>query len=143
MLKNIRLLVSGGRDFDDDRELDRVLSAIHASRGIAVLAEGESPGGGADILARGWANFNLIPVEPYPILQSEVDLLGPSRAPMRRNQRMLDEFKPDLAVCFPGGNGTKDMMQRLMGSVPFMWAKTHPIICNGVPVRPIYEWNLM
>jgi hypothetical protein len=29
-----------------------------------------------------------------------------------RNQRMLDEGKPDLVVAFPGGGGTKDMVRR-------------------------------
>lgn len=29
-----------------------------------------------------------------------------------RNQRMLEEGKPDLVVAFPGGGGTKDMVRR-------------------------------
>jgi hypothetical protein len=29
-----------------------------------------------------------------------------------RNQRMLDEGKPDLVVAFPGGRGTADMIRR-------------------------------
>jgi hypothetical protein len=29
-----------------------------------------------------------------------------------RNQRMLDEEKPNLVVAFPGGNGTADMCRR-------------------------------
>ena len=34
------------------------------------------------------------------------------RAGPLRNQRMLDEGKPDLVVAFPGGGGTKDMVRR-------------------------------
>lgn len=30
-----------------------------------------------------------------------------------RNQRMIDEGKPDRAIGFPGGRGTKDMADRL------------------------------
>jgi predicted Rossmann-fold nucleotide-binding protein len=29
-----------------------------------------------------------------------------------RNQRMIDEGKPDLVVAFPGGSGTADMVRR-------------------------------
>jgi len=29
-----------------------------------------------------------------------------------RNQQMLDESRPDLIVAFPGGRGTKDMVDR-------------------------------
>ena len=29
-----------------------------------------------------------------------------------RNQRMLDEGKPDLVVAFPGGRDTADMVRR-------------------------------
>jgi hypothetical protein len=29
-----------------------------------------------------------------------------------RNQRMLDEVKPELVVAFPGGRGTADMVRR-------------------------------
>jgi hypothetical protein len=32
----------------------------------------------------------------------------------KRNQKMIDEGKPDMAVAFPGGNGTKDMINKLM-----------------------------
>ena len=29
-----------------------------------------------------------------------------------RNQRMIDEGRPDLVVAFPGGTGTADMVER-------------------------------
>jgi predicted polyphosphate/ATP-dependent NAD kinase len=29
-----------------------------------------------------------------------------------RNQRMLDEGKPDLVIAFQGGDGTADMVRR-------------------------------
>jgi hypothetical protein len=34
--------------------------------------------------------------------------LGPGAGHIR-NQRMIDEGKPDAAVAFPGGTGTADM----------------------------------
>jgi hypothetical protein len=137
-MKDIRLLVSGGRTFDDAVELDRVLSSIHARWGIAYLIQGEAPG--ADTLAKGWAHSKRIPVSDE--FEANWSLLG-GNAGRARNQRMLDEGKPDFAVCFPGGEGTRDMMQRLISRAPFMWAKAHPVIAMGVPVRPIYQWTLM
>jgi len=49
--------------------------------------------------------------EPYELPQGEWDELGKKAGPLR-NQRMLDEGKPDLVVAFPGGGGTKDMVRR-------------------------------
>lgn len=36
---------------------------------------------------------------------------GKAAGPMR-NQKMLDEYKPDLVVALPGGRGTADMVSR-------------------------------
>ena len=36
---------------------------------------------------------------------------GKAAGPIR-NQRMLDEGRPDLVVAFPGGRGTADMVRR-------------------------------
>lgn len=36
---------------------------------------------------------------------------GKAAGPIR-NQRMIDEGKPDLVVAFPGGRGTADMVRR-------------------------------
>jgi hypothetical protein len=37
--------------------------------------------------------------------------LGRKAGPIR-NQRMLEEGKPDLVMAFPGGRGTADMVRR-------------------------------
>jgi len=37
--------------------------------------------------------------------------LGKKAGPLR-NQRMIDEGRPDLVVAFPGGKGTADMVRR-------------------------------
>jgi hypothetical protein len=36
---------------------------------------------------------------------------GKAAGPIR-NQRMIDEGKPDLVIAFPGGRGTADMVSR-------------------------------
>jgi hypothetical protein len=40
---------------------------------------------------------------------AEWERLGRKAGPIR-NQRMLEEGKPDLVVAFPGGTGTAGMM---------------------------------
>lgn len=38
-----------------------------------------------------------------------------------RNQKMLDEGRPDLIVAFPGGRGTADMVKRgIAAGVPVL-----------------------
>jgi hypothetical protein len=48
-----------------------------------------------------WAWCRGVPCEPYEVTQGEWDELGKKAGPLR-NQRMLDEGKPDLVVAFPG-----------------------------------------
>lgn len=81
-----------------NRELDK--------HGITELAQGGATG--ADAVARVWAHKNRVPVRTY-----EADWQAHDKAagPMR-NQRMLDEFKPDAVIAFPGGKGTADMVRR-------------------------------
>lgn len=115
-----RVLVCGGRDFSDTAAVAAVLGMIKDHYGIAVVIEGEAPG--ADTLARDWAQMCRIPVEPY---FADWNLFG-RRAGTIRNARMLRDGKPDLAVAFPGGAGTADMVRRLKEArVPTMLGRYH------------------
>ena len=63
---------------------------------------------GADFLAKVYAHECGIPCEEYP---ADWKAYGKAAGHLR-NQKMLDEGKPDLVVAFPGGNGTADMVAR-------------------------------
>lgn len=63
---------------------------------------------GADSLANRWAVVNWVRSEEYP---ADWKKHGAAAGPIR-NQRMIDEGKPDLVVAFPGGKGTADMVSR-------------------------------
>ena len=63
---------------------------------------------GADALAGRWAHLASIPYTVYP---ANWERHGKAAGPLR-NQRMLDEGKPDLVIAFPGGRGTADMVRR-------------------------------
>jgi hypothetical protein len=108
LLKGKRILVTGGRYFNLADEVDRILRPIHLRDGIAEVGEGWATG--ADELCRLWALAHGIPVASY---EANWKLLG-NAAGSARNSRMLREFKPDLGVAFPGGEGTKDMVRKLL-----------------------------
>ncbi len=102
----MKVLVCGGRNFDDALTLGSWLGGIHKQRGITLLIEGGARG--ADHMARKFAEWQKIPVKTF-----EADWEGEGRAagPIR-NKRMLDEGKPDLVVAFDGGIGTANMVRQ-------------------------------
>lgn len=61
---------------------------------------------GADTLAIDWAVVNWQDYKEFP---ADWEKYGKS-AGYIRNQQMLDEGKPDIVVAFPGGAGTRMMV---------------------------------
>lgn len=102
----MRVLVFGGRDFDDETRLRTWLDALNAANGFTVLIQGGAKG--ADRLAAEWARSRGLSV--ITVL-AHWRRLGVGAGP-ERNQRMLDQYQPEFAVAFPGGRGTADMMRR-------------------------------
>ena len=102
----MRVLVCGGREFANRRMLNEALDQLHLKRGIALIISGGARG--ADAMAAWWAKGAGVPCDVY---QADWIGLGRKAGPIR-NQRMLDEGKPDLVVAFPGGRGTANMLRR-------------------------------
>lgn len=103
----MRVLVCGGRRFNDALTLGSWLGGIHKNNGpITVLIEGGAKG--ADFLARRFAEYQGIRVQTY---KADWDRFGPSAGPLR-NKRMIEDGKPDLVVAFPGGRGTTNMTEQ-------------------------------
>ena len=103
----MRVLVCGGREFDDwglvCSTLDKIL---FSGERIVTIIEGGAKG--ADFLGRVWAKFRNCPYKEYPANWKKYG----KRAGPIRNAQMLEEGKPDLVVVFPGGAGTRDMMDK-------------------------------
>jgi hypothetical protein len=99
----MKLLVCGGRHYLDERRVMEVLDAMHPTEIITGDADG------ADSWARAYATVNNISLR---VFNAEWSTFGKAAGPMR-NARMLAEGKPDAAVAFPGGSGTRDMIMRL------------------------------
>ena len=106
----MRILVCGGRAYSNQTELNATLDALHAEQRIACLIEGGAVG--ADALALRWALDRDIRTESYP---ADWKRHGRAGGPIR-NQRMIDEGRPDLVIAFPGGRGTADMVKRVQAA---------------------------
>jgi hypothetical protein len=102
----LRVLVCGGRRYRDWRRVREVLRTIHDAMPIEMIIHGCAAG--ADALAERWAHLAGVPQAGFA---AEWELHGKAAGPLR-NQRMLDEGKPDLVVAFPGGAGTADLVRR-------------------------------
>jgi hypothetical protein len=100
----MRVLVCGGRDFEDQDFTDWALDAVHARRPISLVIEGGARGG--DRCARKWAISRGIPYHTFEADWQRYRL----RAGFVRNQQMLDEGQPDMTLALPGGRGTTDMV---------------------------------
>lgn len=106
-----RVLVCGGRDFSDRAAVARVLRPYKPENIISdvsdcILIVGGAPG--ADTLAEEWADVYGVRKR---VFLADWNTHGRAAGPIR-NQRMIDEGKPDLVVAFPGGRGTDDMVKR-------------------------------
>jgi len=107
----MRMLVCGGRNYNDWQQLDATLSQIKQTQGwdddpIELVIHGGAQG--ADEMAGEWANDHDVETLVFP---ADWQTYG-RQAGMIRNQQMLDEGQPDLVVAFPGGRGTANMVQR-------------------------------
>lgn len=100
----MRVLVCGGRDYQDSDRVDAVLNKLHREAEIHVLIEGGAKG--ADRLASFWAADHDVSAERYEAdWENQGTFAGPAR-----NKRMLQEGRPDLVIAFPGGKGTRNMI---------------------------------
>ena len=106
----MRVIVCGGRDFDDAALLEHTLNRLHSERGIRVIIHGAARG--ADSLAGAWARTRIAsgPIEEIAC-PANWERDGKAAGPIR-NQYMLATHKPDLVVAFSGGRGTADMVRR-------------------------------
>lgn len=102
----MRVLVCGGRHFDDAFTLGAWLGGIHKDYVITLLIEGGQTG--ADRMARKFAKWAGIPVKT---VEADWAKYGKAAGPIR-NQKMIDDEKPDLVVAFEGGDGTANMVAK-------------------------------
>lgn len=110
-----RLLVYGGRTFGvgsaktrERHALWDALDAFAKRHELEVVIHGAAKG--ADELAGVWAAQAGVPVEAYP---ADWEQHGKAAGPIR-NQEMLEQSEPTVAIECDGGKGTADMRRRLL-----------------------------
>lgn len=111
----MRVLVCGSRTFPDATVVAMALFGSFALSGDdpdRIVIEGQCPYGGADAHAEDWARNFATEHLPFPAEIRNGRIQGP-----QRNQRMLDEGKPDVVWAFVDkplaeSRGTADMVRR-------------------------------
>lgn len=101
-----RVLICGGRNFDDFNYMGKVLDACkpYVIHSFIVIHGGAS---GADTMAGMWAEANGV---PQLVMRAYWGYFK-KKAGHIRNHWMLDYAKPDLVIAFPGGDGTANMIK--------------------------------
>ena len=99
----MRVIVCGGRDYDDTDFLNRTLN--HFVPELSTVIQGDARG--ADRLAKDWADTNGIQCESFP---ADWRTHGRAAGPIR-NKEML-KSGADRVVAFPGGRGTQNMVDQ-------------------------------
>jgi hypothetical protein len=109
--EQVIVLVSGGRDYTDDKRINSILDLVHKTLGIELLIEGACPvgDGGADERARKWAKRNEVNSFSVPAKAKKYG--WPSCGP-KRNEEMgflggINKHMDSLWILFPGGRGTE------------------------------------
>jgi len=100
------VLITGGRDYRNQREMFSVLDRLHAERKFTYLMHGDASG--ADQMSHRWAKKRGVQPVAFEALW---DANG-NKDGNARNGRMLDFMKPDVCIAFSGGRGTANMMRR-------------------------------
>ena len=116
------------RRLAEKKRVSEVLGKLMIEFGAFQMIHGGAQG--ADSLAHEWAKNSRGLPKPivFEALWDDVDRPGAvvkvrksgprkgtkfdAAAGPRRNQRMIEEGKPELVVAFPGGEGTEDMISR-------------------------------
>ena len=102
----MRVLVCGGRAYDDGDAIFAALNDFSADREITEIIQGGAKG--ADSWAKKFAEMGQIPCRTFAAnWKRDGRMAGPIR-----NETMIVQGKPDVVIAFPGGRGTADCVRR-------------------------------
>jgi len=100
------VLVTGGREYQNPRELKAALDHFHGIHNFTYLVHGDARG--ADQMAHRWAKKNGVQPVAFEALW---DVEGDDSGTLR-NGRMIAFSNPDLVIAFSGGRGTANCMRQ-------------------------------
>ena len=102
----MKVLVCGGRQFNEPDFMFNELDYYHGEFGFSAVIEGDAEG--ADRWAGLWALAHGIDLRKFPANWKKH---GRAAGPIR-NKQMLEEGRPGLVIAFPGGKGTANMVKQ-------------------------------
>ena len=100
----MKILVCGGRDYNQKKTVFSTLDMIHEDYPIKCLVHGAATG--ADTLGAQWAETREVEQKPYP---ADWDRYKNAAGPIRNALMLKDNPDIELVVVFPGGRGTNNM----------------------------------
>lgn len=113
-----RILVCGGRDFDNYTLVKKYMDQLTPENGVAadlIIMEGGAAG--VDSNARRWCRENGRPCMTF---QACWDYYNKAAGGIR-NAWMLKFGEPDLVIAFPGGTGTRNMKSQAESAGVIVW----------------------
>jgi len=99
----MKLIVCGGRTFNDWQYVRHELDDLHDMCRITLIIHGNATG--ADTLGNRWAKENGIPLSVY---SADWKSFGRLAGPIRNREMAM---QADSCIAFPGGRGTNDMVK--------------------------------
>jgi ABC-type Fe3+-hydroxamate transport system substrate-binding protein len=102
----MRAIVCGGRDYHDGPRFLAEMNRLHSELKFTCIIEGGALG--VDLYACNWAKMQSVPHEQY---KADWATLKKSAGAIR-NLEMILKGKPEVVIAFPGGMGTRDMVQK-------------------------------
>ena len=104
----VRVCVTGGREWKDWRYVWRCINQFEREYSVEIVELGQGEARGVDTFAKKWAKAAGVPTKDYP---ADWDRYGESAGGIR-NGEMLEDFRPDYLLVFPGGTGTSDCTRK-------------------------------
>lgn len=123
----MRLIIAGGRDFNDRELLFDVLNKVILNRSISEVVSGKAKG--ADTLGEEWAQMNSIKVSEFP---ANWELYGKG-AGHKRNKEMGNYA--DILVAFWDGES-----KGTGGMIKYMKSLNKPVIVELYNQSDLDEW---
>lgn len=102
----MRVIICGGRGYNDKEYIFRALDAIHEKTPITHVLSGMALG--ADTWGVIWARQRGLDTTGF---HAQWKTHGKAAGPIR-NRSMLEDGKPELVIAFPGGKGTANMIEQ-------------------------------
>jgi hypothetical protein len=121
------VMITGGRDYANERRVYQILDAAIPRLGMSELILGDCPTG-LDAIGLRWATERVF---PHRVFRADWNDLSHANARIRtrrdgsrydanagprRNRAMVQQGRPNHGIAFRGGEGTRDAIRHLQSA---------------------------